>query len=422
MPSEKEKVVLAYSGGLDTSVILKWLANEGYNVICFIGNIGQREDFKAIERKALRTGASKVYNEDLREEFVTDFIFPALKGNAVYEGRYLLGTSLARPLLARKQIEIAEAEKARFVAHGATAKGNDQVRFELAYYALNPRIGVISPWKDPKFLTRFKGRTDLIDYARKWEIPVKATKKKPYSEDENLMHISHEAGILEDTLFRPPENLFNVTTSPSMAPDKETVIEIHFQDGVPTKVVNMDDDTLKTKPLELFCYLNELGSQNGVGRVDMVENRYIGIKSRGIYETPGATILWLAHRDLEGLAMDKEVMHLRDMLMPKVAELIYNGFWFSPEMDFLMSAINKSQEAIDGKVTLSLYKGNVNVVGRESPTSLYDRELSSMDMEGGFDAVDSRGFININAMRLKAHHLVLRKRKPYEWRDKRKND
>lgn len=417
--SGKQKVVLAYSGGLDTSVILKWLVNEGYEVICFIGNIGQKEDFGQIEKKALKTGASKAYSADLREEFITDFVFPALKGNAVYEGRYLLGTALARPLLARKQIEIAREENATFVAHGATAKGNDQVRFELAYYALNPQIGVISPWKDPKFCRKFKGRSDLIDYAREWRIPIKATKEKSYSEDENLMHISHEAGILEDTLFRPPENLFNITTSPSTAPDKETIIEIHFKDGIPTKVINLDDGTEKTEPLDLFIYLNDLGSHNGIGRVDMVENRFIGIKSRGIYETPGATILWLAHRDLEGIAMDKEVMHLRDMLIPKFAELIYNGFWFSPEMDFLMSAIAKSQEAIDGKVALSLYKGNANVVGRESPTSLYDRELSSMDMEGGFDVTDSTGFINVNAMRLKAHYLVLRKGKPYEWRDKK---
>ena len=417
-----KKVILSYSGGLDTSVILKWLVNKGYNVICFVGNVGQKDDFRETEKKALKTGASKVYREDLREEFVTDFVFPALKGNAVYEGRYLLGTSLARPLLAKKQIEIAENEKAEFVAHGATGKGNDQVRFELAYYALNPKIKVISPWKDPEFLAEFRGRSDLIDYAKKWKIPIKATRKKPYSEDDNLMHISHEAGILEDPLFRPPENLFTRTASLSTAPDLETIVEIHFIDGIPTKVININDGTTKRKPLELFMYLNELGSKNGIGRVDMVENRFIGIKSRGIYETPGATILWLAHRDLEGIAMDKEVMHLRDMLIPKFSELIYNGFWFSPEMDFLMSAFNKSQEAIDGKILVSLYKGNVHIIGRESPTSLYDQRLSSMDVEGGFDATDSKGFININAIRLKAHYLVLRKRKPYRWRAKRKSD
>ena len=415
----KKKVVLAYSGGLDTSVILKWLVNKGYDVVCFVGDVGQKDDFETIEKKAVKTGASKVYVEDLKEEFVVDFVFPALRGDARYEGRYLLGTSLARPLLAKKQIEIAEKEKAECVAHGATGKGNDQVRFELTYYALNPNIEVICPWKTSEFLAEFKGRSSLIDYAKKWKIPIRATTKKPYSEDENLVHISHEAGILEDPMLRPPENLFTMTTSPKKAPDKETIIEIHFKDGYPIQVVNKNNGNVKTKPLELFMYLNELGSKNGIGRVDMVENRFIGIKSRGIYEAPGATILWLAHRDLEGIAMDKEVMHIRDMLIPKFSELIYNGFWFSPETDFLMNAFDKSQEAIDGKVVLSLYKGNVNVIGRESPTSLYDRELSSMEVEGGFDATDSQGFININAIRLKAHNLVLRKRRPYDWRKKK---
>ncbi len=412
----KKKVILAYSGGLDTSVLLKWLINKGYDVVCFVGNVGQREDFKEISQKAFDTGATNVYVEDLREELVKDFIFPALRGNALYEGRYLLGTSLARPLLSKKQIEIAEKENAEYVAHGSTGKGNDQVRFELAYYALNPKINIISPWKDPEFLSDFKGRSDLLNYAEQWDIPVKASKEKSYSEDENLMHISHEAGVLEDTLYRPPEHVFSMTISIKEAPEEETVIELFFDNGYPKKVVNKMDGTIKEEPLGLFMYLNELGMKNGIGRLDMVENRYIGIKSRGVYESPGATILWLAHRDLEGLAMDKEVMHLRDMLIPKFSELIYNGFWFSPEMDFIMCAFNKSQEAIDGKVILSLYKGNVQVIGRESHTSLYDQELSSMEVEGGFDATDSRGFINITAIRLKAHNLVLRKRKPYDWR------
>jgi argininosuccinate synthase len=416
---EKKKLVLAYSGGLDTSVILKWLLNQGYDVICFVGNVGQQDDFDAVEKKALATGASQVYVKDLREEFVTDYIFPALGGNAIYEGRYLLGTSLARPVLAKAQIEIAQKEGAEYVAHGSTGKGNDQVRFELAYYALNPEIKVVSPWKDPQFLSQFKGRGDLLDYAREWKIPVTATAQKPYSEDDNLMHISHEAGVLEDPLYRPEENVFNRSVSPMASPDEETIVEIHFRDGVPVAVVNEEDGTTKTNPLELFLYLNELGSKNGIGRVDMVENRFIGIKSRGVYETPGATILWAAHRDLEGLAMDKEVMHLRDMLTPKFSELIYNGFWFSPEMDFLMSAFNKSQEAIDGRVVVSLYKGNVTVIGRESPTSLYDQDLSSMEVVGGFDATDSLGFINISAIRLKAHNIVLRKRRPYDWRKNR---
>lgn len=411
-----EKVTLAYSGGLDTSVILKWLLERGLDVVCFVGNVGQNEDFAEITEKAYRTGARKVYVEDLREEFVTDFIFPAMRGNAIYEGRYLLGTALARPLLAKKQVEIAEQEHAAYVAHGATGKGNDQVRFEFSYYALNPQIKIISPWKDPEFLRTFKGRTDLLRYAERHGIPVKASVRKPYSEDENLMHISHEAGILEDPALRPAEDIFTHTRPLRETPDQESLIEIHFKDGFPVKVTNLGDGTTREAPLELFLYLNELGRLHGIGRVDMVENRFIGIKSRGVYESPGATILWAAHRDLEGIAMDKEVMHLRDMLVPKFSELIYNGFWFSPEMDFLLNAVEKSQEAIDGKVRLALFKGNVSVVGRESPISLYDRELSSMDVEGGVDATDARGFIEINAIRLKAHSIVLRKRFPYDWR------
>jgi len=417
-----KKVILAYSGGLDTSVLLKWLTNRGFEVICFVGNVGQREDFEAVREKAIRTGASEVYVEDLRREFVTDYIFPALRGNALYEGRYLLGTSLARPLLAQKQIEIAEKERAGYVAHGATGKGNDQVRFELTYYALAPNIKVIAPWKDPAFLSDFSGRSDLIDYAKEHGIPVTATTSKPYSEDENLMHISHEAGELEDPLFAPPESVFSKTTSPREAPDEATVVELQFRNGLPRKLVNQNDGSEITDPLDLFIALNRLAGENGIGRVDMVENRYIGIKSRGIYETPGATILWAAHRDLEGVAMDKEVMHLRDMLIPKFSELIYNGFWFSPEMDFIMAAFNKSQEAIDGKVVVELYKGNVNVIGRESPTSLYDQDLSSMEVEGGFDATDATGFININAIRLKAHNIVLHDGKPYDWRKSKEEE
>lgn len=415
----RDKVVLAYSGGLDTSVILKWLANKGYEVICFVGNVGQGDDFKEIEKKALATGATKVYVEDLRREFVTDYILPAMRGNAVYEDGYLLGTSLARPLLAKAQLEIAQKEGARYVAHGSTGKGNDQVRFELTYYALDPKIRIISPWKDPEFLASFKGRSDMIAYAEKHGIPIKVTTKKPYSEDENLMHISHEAGILEDPLFRAPEDVFSLTRSPKDAPDEETTITIHFKDGTPIQVVNMGDGTEKTDPLEIFEYLNELGKTNGIGRIDIVENRFVGIKSRGVYETPGATILWKAHRDLESVAMDKEVMRLRDTLSPKFAELIYNGFWFSPEMDFLMVAFDKSQEAIDGRVLLSLYKGNVMPIGRESPTSLYDKNLASMEVEGGYDPTDARGFININSLRLKAHGCVLRTDAPYAWRTKR---
>jgi argininosuccinate synthase len=413
---KKEKVILAYSGGLDTSVILKWLDLKGFDVICFVGNVGQTEDFAAVEAKAYATGASKVYTMDLREEFIVDYIYPALQGNALYEGRYLLGTSLARPVLSRAQIAIANKEGAKYVSHGSTGKGNDQVRFELAYYALDPNIKVIAPWKDPEFLEAFKGRTDLINFAQEHGIEVTASKKRPYSEDENLMHISHEAGILEDPAIPPDDSVYSISALLKDAPDAETKLEISFQNGIPVKVKNLEDGTEVSQPLELFTYLNKVGGENAIGQLDMVENRFIGIKSRGIYETPGGTILWAAHRDLEGIAMDKEVMHLRDMLIPKFAELIYNGFWFSPEMDFIMSAFNKSQEAITGKVRVSLYKGNVVTIGRESPISLYNQDLSSMDIEGGFDATDSQGFININAIRLKAHKVVLHKNRPYHWR------
>ncbi|MBW2967680.1 argininosuccinate synthase [Candidatus Woesearchaeota archaeon] len=405
----KPKMVLAYSGGLDTSVILKWLVEKGFEVIAYVADVGQPDDFKAIETKAMQTGASKVYVADLKEEFVTDYIFPALKANAVYEGKYLLGTSLARPLIAKKQIEIALKEGAEYVSHGATGKGNDQVRFELSYYALDPDIKVYAPWKDKEFLSQFQGRTDMLDYAEKHGIDVSQSKEKPYSEDANLLHISHEAGVLEDPSHSPGDSILKYCKSLTDAPDKITKIDIHFKDGIPTKVINLDDSTTKEKPLELFTYLNELGCENGIGVVDMVENRFIGIKSRGIYESPGMTILLAAHIDIEGVAMDREVMRLRDMLSPKFSEIVYNGFWFSPEMDFLLGAINKSQEMIDGVVHLSLYKGNVTVLGRESPSSLYDPELSSMDIEGGFDQTDSKGFININAIRLKAHKAILDK-------------
>jgi len=404
-----KKVVLAYSGGLDTSVILKWLVERNYRVVAYIADVGQNEDLAAARDKAVNTGAIGVYVEDLKEELVTDYIFPAVKANAIYEGRYLLGTSLARPLIARRQIEIAHREHAEYVAHGATGKGNDQVRFELSYFALDPQIKVISPWKDPDFLSEFQGRTDMIHYAEKHAIEVKASKDKPYSEDANLIHISHESGILEDPKRRAGEDIFSMTTSPQAAPDKETLIDIHFKDGVPIKVVDKTNGVEKTRPFDLFQYLNTLGAENGIGRIDIVENRFVGIKSRGVYESPGMTILRVAHMDIEGIAMDREVMRLRDMLTPKFSEIVYNGFWFSPEMDFLMAAINKSQEVIDGIVYLSLYKGNVSVLGRESHSSLYDQELSSMDIEGGFNQEDSRGFIRINAIRLKAHNAIMAK-------------
>ena len=403
--------MLAYSGGLDTSVILKWLINKGYDVVAYVANVGQNDDFEAVEKKALEIGASKVIIEDLQREFVTDYIFTAVKANAVYEDRYLLGTALARPLIAKKQIEAADREGADYVAHGATGKGNDQVRFELTYYALNPNIKVIYPWKDAEFLSQFQGRSDMIRYAAGHRIPVKASISKPYSEDENLMHISHEAGVLEDPLFVGGKEILEKMVMPMDAPDKETHIAIHFLNGIPVKVVNKDDNTSYEDPLELFIYLNKLGGENGVGLLDMVENRFVGIKSRGIYETPGATILYAAHKDIEGIAMDREVMRLRNQLAPQFAELVYNGFWFSPEMDFLMAAMDKSQELIDGTVNLCLYKGNILIEGRESPSSLYNKELSSMDIEGGFNQTDSLGFIRINAIRLMAHHAITEARK-----------
>ncbi|MCF6334779.1 MAG: argininosuccinate synthase [Spirochaetales bacterium] len=407
---ENNKVILAYSGGLDTSIILHWLMEKGYEVIAYIADVGQKEDFEAAKEKALKIGAKKVYIEDLKEEFVTDYIFPVFKANALYEGRYLLGTAVARPLIAKKQIEIAARENAAYVAHGATGKGNDQVRFELSCYALNPEIKIISPWKDRVFLDQFKGRTDLINYAEKYDIPVSSTPKKPYSEDDNLLHISHEAGFLEDPAAEATEDVYSKTVSPEKAPDKVTKIAITFKNGIPVKVENKNTGEVKTNPLELFNMLNDLGSANGIGRLDMVENRFVGIKSRGIYETPGGAILHEAHMDIEGIAMDREVMRLRDMLTAKFSEIVYNGFWFSPEMDFLMSAINTSQKIIDGTVYLKLYKGTVMAIGRESSSSLYNQDLSSMDIEGGFNQEDSRGFIKINAVRLMAHHAIMNKK------------
>jgi argininosuccinate synthase len=403
----KEKVILAYSGGLDTSVILKWLLEKGYEVIAYVGDVGQADDYDAVREKALKLGASKVIISDLKREFIEDYVFKAIMGNAVYENRYLLGTALARPLIAKKQIEIAREEGTNIVAHGATGKGNDQVRFELTYYALMPDVKIISPWKDREFLNQFKGRTDLLKYASEHNIPVKASIDKPYSEDDNLMHISHEAGVLEDPMYSANKSMLEKMVMPQDAPDKDTHIVIHFKNGIPVKVVNKDDGTIKDDSYELYIYLNELAGKNGIGLLDMVENRFVGIKSRGVYETPAATILYTAHRDIEGIAMDREVMRLVNMLSPKFAELIYNGFWFSPEMDFLMAAIEKSQELIDGSVHLCLYKGNVMIEGRESPSSLYNDKLSSMDIEGGFDQVDSKGFIKINAIRLMAHRAIV---------------
>ncbi len=403
-----DKIVLAYSGGLDTSCILKILQQQGYDVVAFVADVGQEEDYDLVRERAVQTGASEVIVENLQEELVRDFIFPAVAGNAVYENRYLLGTALARPLIARRQVEVALDVGATHLSHGSTGKGNDQVRFELAYAALAPQLKIIAPWKDPEFLERFKGRQDLIRFAKENEIPIEATAEKPYSIDANLMHTSFESGILEDPLVAPHADMFRRTRSPKDAPETPTRLEIHFKDATPVKVKNLDDGSEHSEPLALFRYLNKVGGENGIGRIDIVENRFVGIKSRGVYETPGGTILHMALRDLEGIAMDREVLRLRDSLAPKFAQLIYNGYWYSPEMDFLRAAFAQSEKIIDGCVSIELYKGNTTIMGRHSPSSLYNQELSSMDVEGGYNQADAAGFIKINSMRLAAHKRILR--------------
>lgn len=400
-----KKVILAYSGGLDTSIILKWLLEKDYQVICFVADIGQQEDQQAVKEKALKIGAHKIYIEDLRQEFVDQFIFKALKANAIYEGKYYLGTALARPLIAKKQIEICQLENCSTVAHGATGKGNDQIRFELAYHTLMPGVEIISPWKDAEFLAQFKGRSDMIHYAQKMGIPITSTLQKPYSIDENLMHISFEGGVLENPEFAAPSDMFKHCIRPQDAPDKETEIAITFYQGVPIAVENFSTgEVIKESSVDLFTYLNKICGHHGIGRIDIVENRYVGMKSRGVYETPAGTVLWKAHLDLEGLVLDREVLHLKQMWMPKIAQLIYNGFWFSPEMDFLMSAIEKSQEHMEGRVFITLYKGNALITSRESAKSLYNQEIASMDVLGNYDQIDAKGFIKLNALRLKHFH------------------
>ncbi len=403
------KIVLAYSGGLDTSVILRWLIEQGHEVTACILDVGQNEDLEAAQIKAKKIGAADIIIIDAQKEFVTDFIFPALRGSALYEGRYLLGTSLARPLIAKHLVEVAKKQKASHVSHGATGKGNDQVRFELTCYALAPDIQILAPWKVRSFLDQFKGRSDLLAYAEKHSIPVEATRAKPYSMDANLMHISYEAGVLEDPAAPPPENMFKRTTDPKDAPDQSEQIEIYFESGTPVSVVNKVAGQTISDALTIMTYLNELGGKHGIGRIDLVENRYVGIKSRGVYETPGYTILWKAHQDLELLTVDREVFKLKETLVPKFAELIYYGYWYAPEMEWMRNALEKSQESVTGSVTISLYKGNVTILGRSSPVSLYDPELASMDIEGGYQQEDAQGFIRINAVRLKAYTAWKRK-------------
>lgn len=398
MKENINKVVLAYSGGLDTSVIVRWLIEEyGCEVICFAADLGQGEELAPLNRKAIETGASNIYIEDLKEEFVSDFVFPMLRANAVYEGSYLLGTSIARPLIAKEQIRIAKKENAAAVSHGATGKGNDQVRFELTYFALQPDIKVIAPWRD----WDLNSRESLIAYAKKYNIPVPVTKAKPYSSDRNLLHISFEGGILEDPWAEAPEDMYVLSVSPEKAPDKPTYIEIDYEAGNPV-AINGDRMT----PATLLAELNRIGGENGIGRVDLVENRFVGMKSRGVYETPGGTILHAAHRAVESITLDREVMHIRDSLIPKYAELVYNGYWYAPERELLQKTIDESQLTVNGTARLKLYKGNCDVVGRKAEKSLFSPEFATFEADSVYNQKDAEGFIKINSLRLRIRALT----------------
>ena len=402
----KEKVVLAYSGGLDTSVIVHWLASQGYDVIALCLDLGQKvENLDEIRQKGLKAGAVDVLIEDVRKEFVEDYVFRAIEWNAVYEGTYLLGTSLARPLISKKQIEAAERFGASTVSHGATGKGNDQVRFELGYYALNPNIKIIAPWKVPEFYQRYPGRAQLIEYAQQNGIPVKATAEQPWSTDENLMHISFESGMLEDPWQEPKEEMFELSQSPKNAPDQEQILTIDFEEGLPVRL-----DGQEFAPVDLLTELNEIGGRHGIGRVDLVESRFVGMKSRGVYETPGGTILNIAHRAMESLTLDRGVIHLKDSLMPRFSQLVYNGFWFSPEMEILLEMGRSTQKRVSGTVRLKLYRGNCMVTGRKSDNSLYDEDIATMEAdEGNYDPRDSNGFIRLNALPLRIHRRLTSK-------------
>ena len=396
-----KKIVLAYSGGLDTSVIMRWLV-ETYKceVVAFVADVGQGEEVESVRAKAIRTGASTCYVEDMREEFTRDFVFPCLMANAVYEGRYMLGTSMARPVIAKGQMAVAKREQADAVSHGATGKGNDQVRFELTYYAIDPNIRIISPWRE----WNFRSRTDLVEYAKRYGIPTPVTAERPYSSDRNLFHLSFEGGILEDPWAEPPEKMYVLSVSPEAAPSRPTYVEIEFAQGVPVAV-----DGVRMSPVTLLAHLNTVGGENGIGRVDMVENRYVGMKSRGVYETPGGTILHAAHRAVESITMDREVMHLRDSLTPRFAELVYYGYWYSPEMEVLMATIRESQKTVTGTARLKLYKGNCDVVGRKSPVTLYDPEFATFEADQVYQQADATGFIRLNALRLRIRELARRR-------------
>jgi len=402
------KIVLAYSGGLDTSVILRWL-KENYQaeIIAFCADIGQEEELAGLDQKALSTGATKCVIDDLREEFARDFIFPMMQAGAIYEGQYFLGTSIARPLIAKRMVEIARAEKADAIAHGATGKGNDQVRFELTAAALAPELSVIAPWREERFRKEFPGRAEMIAYAAVQKIPVEASASKPYSMDRNLLHISFESGMLEDPWFdassAEARGMYKLSVAPEDAPDEAEYIELEFRDGDCTAV---NGKTLS--PLGVMETLNKLGGKHGIGRVDLVENRFVGMKSRGVYETPGGALLHFAHRQMESLTMDREVMHLRDSLVPKYSELVYNGFWFAPERYALQALVTETQRDVTGVVRLKLYKGNIIAAGRKSPKSLYDPQVATMEGSGAdaYNQSDATGFIRLNALRLKVRAAV----------------
>jgi len=396
------KVVLAYSGGLDTSVILKWLIQTyRCEVVAFAADMGQGDELNQVEENALKTGATKVYIDDLKETFVKDYVFPAFRANAIYEGQYLLGTSLARPLIAKRQMEIARIEGADAVSHGATGKGNDQVRFELSYFAIDPNIKIIAPWREWDLTSR----SDLMAYAQQHDIQVPTTPAKPYSTDGNLLHISYEGGLLEDPWQAPPQDMFRMTVSPQDAPDTPEFVEITFKQGDP---VAINDKPMS--PAQLLKELNRLGGRNGIGRADIVENRFVGMKSRGVYETPGGTVLRVAHMAIESITMDREVMHLRDSLIPKYSELVYYGFWFSPEMNLLQDMVDRTQTNVSGVVRLELYKGNCRVLGRKSDESIYSEDFATFEDDSVYSQKDAEGFIRLNALRLRIQKMMKEKR------------
>ncbi len=398
MGNKVKRTVLAYSGGLDTSVIIEWLKETyGSEVIAFVADVGQGTEINGLKEKALKSGAKSIHILDLKEEFVKDFVFPMLRCGAVYEGSYMLGTSIARPLIAKAQMEIARKVNADSVSHGATGKGNDQIRFELTYYAIDPHINVIAPWRE----WDLKGRADLLRYAKQRSIDVPVTKKKPYSMDRNLFHLSFEGGVLEDPWKAPKEDMFVMTVSPEKAPSRPTYVEIEFCKGDPVKV-----NGKSLTPATLMEHLNKLGGRNGIGRVDIVESRYVGMKSRGVYETPGGEILHEGRRAVESLTMDRDLMHLRDTLMPRYAELIYNGYWYSPERKAMQAFIDESAGSVTGTVRLKLYKGNVTVVGRKAPTSLYRPDFATFEEDAVYDQKDANGFIKVNALRLKINSMI----------------